>query len=868
MAPTRHPLPGLTPGRHQLEVELASLAALDPEDASAIPVCDRWRTSVACGLWDSARLRLHGPVAIDRVVVDERDGGLDIRVQVGCRAPCGTVSLTSRLVAEDGRAWTSSPVEVSGTMGALRLAVPADLPRWSPERPHCHRLEITVHVDGASSDRDIRTLGLRRFAVDGLGFTLDGAPVRLRAGTVVWHRWCRDREGRDLAWDLAWIEAQILRRLKRHGANMLRIHLGDAPEAVLNCCDRLGLMVQAEWHFFHGLDAHPDSLRRQWRDWIDRARRHPCVVLFHAWNETDEVHLAPARAVLDELAAEHAGLVIGHRDVIHVHKYWWSMFENVGLHFDNVAGFGTPIMVDEFGGNYLDGHGDPGGYPTLAASFLRFLGHGHTAADRLKLQAESHGRIGEYWRRIGAAGVSPFPICGSWEDGNHLFLGRLRDAVPKPTWDACTPVWSPVAASLDLWDRTSEPGADIEAPVVWMNDTGTAIAAEAVAEVISADGAVRSRQPLHATIPAYGQATTTARFRLPEEVGTATLAVRLVTPVPGVERPIVSAWDMRIRRPQRPPALASARAWTCDPEIDALLGAHAIARGDADTAQVLVFGRDAWAAIDRWRPLIAAAAARGANVVLLDIGPQDLGEVGDLQGAARRDAADLGCVAIAHGVTAAFTALPEPESCLFAPPEGSPAWWNLDRQDLALWNGLRGGLAAPACDLAVSGLSAEAVIAAWAARGADAQDLRAGTQIAYVLAGQYAFASHPSAAVEADLRRRVRFLIEDAPALAITTDPEGPIAVLDLGAAVRAAAASRATALRPLAVCGRGLVRTPVIAVDLEHGGRMVLSQAFTSGRMAPGFGGSGRWDRRYDPAVRQFALNLIAVALGADPPG
>ena len=36
-----------------------------------------------------------------------------------------------------------------------------------------------------------------------------------------------------------------------------------------------------------------------------------------------------------------------------MHKYWWSLFENLGLFYDSYEQFPTAIMVDEFGGNYL-----------------------------------------------------------------------------------------------------------------------------------------------------------------------------------------------------------------------------------------------------------------------------------------------------------------------------------------------------------------------------------------------------------------------------------------------------------------------------------------------------------------------------------
>lgn len=248
---------------------------------------------------------------------------------------------------------------------------------------------------------------------------------------MVWHRWIRNEEGRELGWDLKWIEEHIVDNLIHRGANTLRFHLGMPPEAILDLCDRRGLLVQAEWLFFHGMKASTSTLWVQWREWLTLCLRHPSVVLHHPWNESEGDELKPAFEVIEELSQEFPKLIISHRDVCHVHKYWWSLFENVGCKFDHADQFPQPIMVDEFGGNYLDGEGNPGGYPALEGCFSRFLGHDHNTTERLRLNEEANARVAEYWRRIDAAGFSPFCMLASWEDGNHHFLGPSRRDDPR-----------------------------------------------------------------------------------------------------------------------------------------------------------------------------------------------------------------------------------------------------------------------------------------------------------------------------------------------------------------------------------------------------------------------------------------------------
>ena len=98
-----------------------------------------------------------------------------------------------------------------------------------------------------------------------------------------------------------------------------------------------------------------------------------------------------------------------------------------------------------------------------------------------------------------------------------------------------------------------------------------------------------------------------------------------------------------------------------------------------------------------------------------------------------------------------------------------------------MWNGYRGGLTVPAYDMSVAGLSARSFLEQWAARGADRARLTGGGRYyGYELQGFYAFSDKAGdPAVEAALKERVRFLIEDAPALAVVMSADAPITVTE-----------------------------------------------------------------------------------------
>lgn len=871
MTATTHSLgsPSVRPGAQiTLEIALCPLDEVEPQDASKIPSADRWRSNVASCLWDSVTLRLHGDAHIDRLLAWMEGDQVVVRYGIHRHGAIGR-----QLFLRCGE----HVHEVDGDQGTFRFAAP-DLPRWSPEYPALCTMEAALVSGNDVLDERRQYVLNRSFAVHDRGFVLNGRPARLRGGTLVWHRWVRDPEGRQLAWDAEWFEKNILLRLKSHGANAIRFHLGMPPEGFLDLCDRHGMMVQAEWHFFHGMEASRQSLLEQWQAWLDLCLRHPSVCILHPWNETEGLQLARAFGAIEDLAGQYPPLVLSHRDVIHVHKYWWSLFENLGLYYDSAEQFPKPVVADEFGGNYLDGDANPGKYPTVAEAFVRFLGANHTKDLRLQLQSEANSQVAEYWRRIGVAGFSPFCIAGSREDGNHWFLGPLKEANPKPVWDALTAAWSPQSVSLEIWDRNFEPSQPVEVPLHLFNDTGEAGLLKATVRVhVDGQDELVDRFAISADVPAHEQAICPVPVIMPPTESQGRIEARLENPPQQVTRPVVSSWRVRTIKVRVPPPLRRASVWVDerDRELAALARRMRLNRRAADEADVLLLSSEVCRGIlatGEGGAYLAGRLEAGRCIVVLDLGPRWMGENDlpmdkrNLQGQNQvRQPRTLQQTLFA-GVRVEFRETPEPESHLHAAGDGSPAhklWWNLDRQATWLWNGLRGGLIVPSADMEVLGLSPDALLAAWTQRGADADMIRAGTCIAWELGGFFGFAAGDDAAVKEDLRRRVRFLVDDAPALASSINPDAPIRTLDLGAMYRAAAGGQAQGLVPLARCGKNLSRTPVVMLEFGPGrGRLVLSQLLTAGRLAHGFGTGGLYGVRYDPAAAQFVLNLASTAL------
>ena len=140
-----------------------------------------------------------------------------------------------------------------------------------------------------------------------------------------------------------------------------------------------------------------------------------------------------------------------------------------------------------------------------------------------------------------------------------------------------------------------------------------------------------------------------------------------------------------------------------------------------------------------------------------------------------------------------------------------------------------------------------------------------GSYYAYELCGFFAFDSLPNnKALTQELRRKVEFLVEDAPALAMSINPKAPVRVTDLGSGYRNSARGSATELVPLAAAGKNLTRTPVLRIGFGSGkGCLLLSGLLTSGRLdAARTPEAVPCPVKYDEAAVQMVINLIENAL------
>ncbi len=213
--------------------------------------------------------------------------------------------------------------------------------RWSPGQPCRYTLLTCIRVDGEIVDEYRTVFGFREVRFDPeRGFFINGEPLKIRG--VCNHQ---DHAGVGTAIPDALQEWRLV-QMKRMGANALRTAHNPPTPALLDICDRLGIMVMDEAR----LTGSSPELLAQLEDLVRRDRNHPCVILWSLGNEEMNVQ---ANAVgvrqLRRMQSLVHRLDPGRPAVYSMNCDW---LEIAAVH--DALGF----RLDLFGGNYVfTGHG-------------------------------------------------------------------------------------------------------------------------------------------------------------------------------------------------------------------------------------------------------------------------------------------------------------------------------------------------------------------------------------------------------------------------------------------------------------------------------------------------------------------------------
>ena len=241
-----------------------------------------WGVFVSTGQADAQKATL----SIQTRVLNETDAAQPAVVRTTIAGPDGRV-----LVRGESRCNLPAHGEQTVFSGVDLV----DPPLWSPENPRLCRAVTTVEIDGQPVDAATTTFGLRALAWTAEnGLTINGQTYKLSGG-------CVHHDNGVLgacAFDRA--EERKIEQLKAAGFNAIRTAHNPPSPALLDACDRLGMLVLDEAFdcWVKGKNSKDYSLyfKDEWTHDLDamilRDRNHPAVVMWSVGNEIPDMYAA------------------------------------------------------------------------------------------------------------------------------------------------------------------------------------------------------------------------------------------------------------------------------------------------------------------------------------------------------------------------------------------------------------------------------------------------------------------------------------------------------------------------------------------------------------------------------------------------
>lgn len=192
------------------------------------------------------------------------------------------------LVAEE----TSRATVFGNTKTTLCQRIVIEKPMlWSCESPSLYSCKLRLVEDGRELDTEQSSFGIRRLQLDPVnGLRINGKTVRLR-GSCIHHD-----NGIIGACTLEQAEERRCRILKEAGFNCIRSSHHPISRAMLDACDRMGMLVMDElWDMWtSSKNSNDNGLSFTWswekdvESMVEKDFNHPSVILYCMGNELKE----------------------------------------------------------------------------------------------------------------------------------------------------------------------------------------------------------------------------------------------------------------------------------------------------------------------------------------------------------------------------------------------------------------------------------------------------------------------------------------------------------------------------------------------------------------------------------------------------
>ncbi len=221
-------------------------------------------------------------VKVETTIVNSGNSDESIILRTDLLDPSGKLAATI----------TSNSIVASGQKGQVIQEVTVKMPSlWSIDEPNLYHAKVSVLINNKIVDGLATHFGIRSIRADAQnGFTINGKPVEMIGG-------CIHHDNGPLgaaAFDRA--EERKIEILKNSGFNAIRTAHNPPSSALLDACDRLGMVVINEifdvWETAKRSQDYHRYFREWWQkdleSWVKRDRNHPSVIIWSIGNEIRE----------------------------------------------------------------------------------------------------------------------------------------------------------------------------------------------------------------------------------------------------------------------------------------------------------------------------------------------------------------------------------------------------------------------------------------------------------------------------------------------------------------------------------------------------------------------------------------------------
>lgn len=189
---------------------------------------------------------------------------------------------------------TSNETVASGETKQLIQEIQVNMPSlWSIDEPNLYSAKVSVQIKDKIIDDLTTHFGIRDIKTDAQnGFTINGKSIDMIGGCI------HHDNGPLGAASIDRAEERKIEVLKANGFNAIRTAHNPPSQALLDACDRLGMVVINEifdtWETAKRSQDYHLYFREWWQrdveSWVKRDRNHPSVIIWSIGNEIRETY--------------------------------------------------------------------------------------------------------------------------------------------------------------------------------------------------------------------------------------------------------------------------------------------------------------------------------------------------------------------------------------------------------------------------------------------------------------------------------------------------------------------------------------------------------------------------------------------------